>query len=290
MLDAILIDPLLDSLKVFAVVFIFHLILSFCENKVVHVLTKHQAVSPLLGASLGLIPQCGISIIAADMFIKRHISVGTIVAVFIACSDEALPLLFTSQKGLMTILPLLLIKLVLGFAVGYLTDFILVKGLKKQYVEANDQEIDAHHIGCCHHEIEEEKESSWKEHLFHPLIHSLKIFLYVLIINIIFGTIIYFVTEERLLSFLSSAKYLAPLLSIIVGLIPNCASSVVLTKLYLLDGLGFGALLGGLMVNAGLGILYILKSKDGRKHILLILGILIFAALIASYLTTFIYN
>lgn len=282
MLDALLLDPLLDSLRIFLIAFVFHVVFSFIEEKVSSLLIKNKAISPLIGSFLGIIPQCGVSILASDLYKKRHITIGTLCAIFICCSDESLPLLFTSQKGLLTLLPLLLIKIVLGFIFGYLLDCFY----KKQEIkELNEEEQNETHVGCCHHHIEGE-ESKIKEHLVHPLIHSLKIFIYVFIINVIFASIIYYIGEDNIVSFLSSSIYLQPLLSCLIGLIPNCASSVIITNLYLINGLSLGGLLSGLIVNTGLGMFYLLKEKECRKDGFIILIILLVLGLAIGYIIT----
>ncbi len=282
MLDALLLDPLLDSLRIFLIAFVFHVVFSFIEEKVSSLLIKNKAISPLIGSFLGIIPQCGVSILASDLYKKRHITIGTLCAIFICCSDESLPLLFTSQKGLLTLLPLLLIKIALSFIFGYLLDCFY----KKQEIkELNEEEQNETHVGCCHHHIEGE-ESKLKEHLVHPLIHSLKIFIYVFIINVIFASIIYYIGEDNIVSFLSSSIYLQPLLSCLIGLIPNCASSVIITNLYLINGLSLGGLLSGLIVNTGLGMFYLLKEKECRKDGFIILIILLVLGLAIGYIIT----
>lgn len=282
---------LIDSLKVFGVVIIFYIILSFFEHKLSHALEHNKKISPLLGASFGIIPQCGFSIIASDLYLKQHITMGTLLATFIACSDEALPLLFSSKEKIIFVIPLLLIKFILGFVVGFVVDLIYTnnkKEIKEHFIHCEHQEEIK--IGCCHHHINDVKENKLKQHLLHPFLHSLKIFLYVLVINIIFALLIYFIGEENLNNFLLSSKYITPLLTTLVGLIPNCASSVIITNLFINNSIGFGALASGLIVNAGLGMIYLLKDKHNRKHTIIILAILVSVSLITGYVCTFIYN
>lgn len=271
----VLLDALIDSLKVLGVTFILYIILSFFEDKLVDVLKKHKKTSPILGSAIGLIPQCGISVVASDLYLKEHITMGTIFAVFFACCDEALPILFASGEKALYAIPLLILKFVLGFTFGYLIDLFI----KKELVQ---EELEDVHVGCCHHEIDHE-ESKIKEHLLHPLIHSLKIFAYVLIVNIIFGTIVFLVGEDNILTFLNQATYVTPIVAAMVGLIPNCASSVLLTELFTLGGLPFGALFTGLCCNAGLGLIYMLKRRKNWKDILLIIGLLLLTSIISGY-------
>ena len=145
------------------------------------------------------------------------------------------------------------------------------------------------HIGCCSHPIEGGKtESPIYHHILHPFIHSLKIFAYVLIINFIFSLVIHYVGEETLSNFLQSNKYLSPLFSSLIGVIPNCAASVAITNVYLLGGIDLGACISGLCMNAGLGLLFLFKRKANLKESLSILGIMFFVSLLVGYIISLI--
>lgn len=286
MLD-VLLDALIDSVKVFIVVFAVYIILSFFEVKIANKLSKKSKLSPFFGALFGLVPQCGISVVASDLYLKRHITMGTLIAVFLACSDEALPIMLASgnQKALMVI-PLILVKFVVGFCAGFIIDMFVSRD--KECVEKHLEEcehVEEIHTGCCHHHIDNEKQSKWDEHFWHPLVHSLKLCAYVLVINIIFGLIIYFVKEENIISFLQVNKFFAPLIATLIGLIPNCASSVILAELYVLGGISFGACLAGLCMNAGLGLIFLFKNKENLKNNFKILGILAGISILIGYVT-----
>ena len=131
---------------------------------------------------------------------------------------------------------------------------------------------------CCHHDLQDEKFD-----LLHPLIHSLKIAIYIFIINLVMNGIIESVGEESLKTFLSSSSVFQPLLALLIGLIPNCASSVVLTELYLMGSLSFGAIITGLSVNAGPGILVLFKENKNIKENLFIVFMLIIPSLLVGY-------
>lgn len=257
----VILDALIDSLKVLGVSIVIYILLSFVEDKISRLFVKHKNVSPLIGASTGLIPQCGISVVAADMYQKEHITAGALMAVFFACSDEAFPILLTNVNKMIYIIPLIILKFVFGCILGYIVDLIL----KRKNLKEVTSEI---HVGCCQHEIDNKDEKPFHKHLLHPLVHSLKIWLYVFIINILFGIMVYCIGEESILSFLDSNVFLGPILAGIIGLVPNCASSVLMTELFIMDGLSFGALFTGLCVNAGLGVIYLLKFKKQRINAL----------------------
>ncbi len=272
----VLLDALKDSALVLAFVFVFHVLLSFIEDKLSNFLTKNSKVSPLLGSLFGIIPQCGTSVLAADLYLKKYITFGTLAAVFLSCSDEAVLVLLThpSQKTWM-VLPLIGSKFVIGFLIGFLIDLVY----RKQEVVKVEEELKD--VTCEEHHHEHTK---LHKHLIHPLIHSLEIFAYVLVINVALGLIIASVGEDNFAKFIISNQYVTPLYASIIGLIPNCASSVLLSELYLSNSLPFGALLSGLLVNAGLGMMILLKSKSNIKKTLLLIGICFITAVVFGYI------
>lgn len=273
----VLLDALIDSVKVFVLALLIYIIFSFVEKYITTLLKKHKKASPFFGSLCGLIPQCGTSVIASDMYLKNHISLGCVVAVFFACSDEALPILLTDFDHAMSVIPLLLIKLILGFILGFIVD-LLIKKKDNDIIELSQEYDD------CHHKINYANTKLYK-HLVHPILHALQIFIYVLVVNIIFGLIIYAIGgEEVLSSFLAQNSYLAPFVSTVVGIIPNCASSVLITEMYLINGIPFGALVSGLCMNAGLGFVYLLKNRKHIKDVLIIFIILFIASLATGYI------
>ncbi len=280
----VFLDSLFDSLKILGLVFLFEVLLSFFEGKIARLLAKSRRLAPALGACFGVIPQCGISIVAADLFGKKCLSFGTLIAVFLACSDEALPILFgnfTSSWWLTFVL--IGCKVIIGALVGMLVDLLFPQ---YRYNQENQDE-GALHYGCCGHEIEGEEEPAWKEHLLHPLVHSLKIFAYCLAVSFCFGALVYYLGEDNVASFLLANRYLSPLAAVVVGLIPNCVSSVLLSELFLKGVLPFGALLSGLLVNAGIGMFVLFKQKENWKPALLALAISLAASLCFGYLFLF---
>ena len=288
----VLLDALKDSFLAFIIILLFNILISFIEGKLASKVNKNNKLSPLLGSLIGLIPQCGFSIVATNLYTKSHITMGTLIAVYIACSDEALPLMLSEPSKIYMVLPLLLIKLVIGFTFGYLIDVIFhkhrcISQIKIKMEEENDEEENEIHKGCCHHDIEENTKSgksNIKKHFIHPLIHSIKVIIYVFIVNLFFGTLIYLIGEENFSSFLNSQKWLTPLYSSIIGLIPNCASSVLITELYIQNSISFGATVSGLCCNAGLGFMFLFKDNKDLKNNLLILASLIAISLFSGYL------
>lgn len=282
---ALALDSLLDSLKILGLAFIIYVLLSFFEGKIAKLLEKGKRYGPFFGSLVGAIPQCGMSVIGSDLYLKRHLTLGTLIAIFLSTSDEAFPVLLGDFNGKWyTAFAILGIKIVAGTLFGFLIDL---------FAKRNDEEVEKHlescegekenHKGCCGHEIEEEHEGKWHEHLLHPLVHSLKIFVYSYIVSFLFGLLILGVGETNIQNFLTANYYLSPFAALLIGMIPNCASSVLLSNLYIGNALPFGALLTGLAMNAGLGPLYLFKNKKNLKEACFIMGLLMFFALILGY-------
>ena len=273
----ILLDALKDSALAFVFVFLIHVIISLFDTKIATFLTKRRKTGVIFGSLFGLIPQCGTSVLGADLYIKKYISLGTLVAVFLSCSDEAFISILTSgsSKTIM-ILPLIGLKFAIGVVVGIVIDLLY----RKQEISEEEPVVEEHECHVHHHE-----NTKLHKHLVHPLIHSLQIFAYIFVINLIIGFIIGFVGEENFINFMVSSKYLSPLYCSVVGLIPNCASSLLITELYLDNAIPFGALLAGLLVNSGLGMMLLLKNFKTAKNVLLIISICFIVALLAGYIT-----
>lgn len=322
----VILDALLDSLKILAVVVIFSYLIALIEPKLSDKIRLKGKLAPLIGVSVSLLPQCGFSVVATDLYHKRHITVGTLVGVYIATSDEALPIFLSNPDKMLHVLPLIALKFALGVILGYTIDFVCAKSRKKvehhvahcddEYkirltlcesaeLVVNEEHDHVEHCDCqdccdseCPHDVpvedtvqnEDVKKEKIKRFLISPLLHSLEIFAYVLVVNIIFGIIIYYIGEDRIIAFLTSNKYLAPLFSVIIGAIPNCVSSVVLSELYLMGGLGFGATLGGLCMNAGIGFVYLFKNTKHTKSNLAIFALMFVLSVTIAYIFSAIFN
>ncbi len=320
-MQEVFIDAVLDSLKILAVLVVCNIFIALIEPTIRKKVKLNGKLAPLIGVSVGLLPQCGFSIVATDLYQKRHITVGTLLGVYIATSDEALPIFLANPDKALHILPLLALKFVLGLAVGYLADLIYTKS-KKEVIEHlsdcdNSYEITLTHskakekskeeiqtcdeitLSCsnlatdiCKNEQTKkaQKKENAKQFLLNPLLHSLEIFIYVLIINLLFSVLLYYVGQDKIIGFLQTNRYIAPLISVLVGAIPNCASSVIISELYLINGLGFGATLGGLCMNAGLGFVMLLKNTKQWKENVSIIGIMFLLSISIAYIFSAIFN
>ena len=307
----ILLHALKDTALLLPVLFVVYFLIEFLEYKNVFKFQNSKLLkgkaSPAMGALFGTVPQCGFSVISSELYAERKVSIGALIAVYIATSDEAIPIMLANYKYIPSMLMLLATKLVLAIAIGYLAMFVYSKLQNKLLAKADhhnhkhedNHEADKHHEheehdddheekhehihACCHHDTESNK-FNWK----HPLVHCIKIFVYIFVINVIMGTIIHLVGEDSFANFLKSSSVLQPLFALLIGLIPNCASSVILTELYLMGGLSFGSIITGLCVNAGIGILVLLKQNKNIKENLFIVAMLIVPSLIIGYALHFI--
>ncbi|MBQ8451765.1 MAG: arsenic efflux protein [Clostridia bacterium] len=295
----ILKDALIDTAKVLPILLIVYFLIELLEYKNVFSFQRSKLLngkaSPVVGAVFGSLPQCGFSVISAELYAERKISIAALVAVFVATSDEALPIMISNYKSIPALLMLIAVKIVIAIAMGYAIwglyklifknskNGVHLQEIDVKTEEHNDHEKHPHIHACCGHDTEQEK-FDWK----HPLVHTLKISAYILIFNILFNTLVKLVTEEAVVNFLSSSEIFQPVLAVVVGLIPNCVASVALTELYLIGGLSFGSIVAGLSVNAGIGFLILLrKNKNWKENLFIIISLILFS-LIFGYALHFI--
>lgn len=277
MLD-VLLDALLDSLKALPFIFIIYVLMEVLETvrsreKIEQALASGYA--PVVASFTGIVPECGFSVMCAKLFDKGLIKVGTLVSAFIATSDEGLIILISDGVKFSEILLIVLIKIIFAILVGGIINIALKKFDVKHECSQNGECI----------ECGEESKGFLHNYILHPLFHSIKIFIYLLIINIIFGFIIYFITEERFFEFVNQNYYVQPIFASIIGLIPNCASSIIIAESYIKGALSLGGLIAGLSTNAGMGIIIIFRNKKNWKSGLAILLTLFVSGIIVGYLT-----
>ena len=276
MIDSLL-DGLLDTLKLLPYLFITFLILEFLEHKLdkknERILAKNQKYGPLLGGLLGALPQCGFSTMAASLFSSRVITIGTVIAVFLATSDEMLPIMISEQVDFLIILKIIGFKVLIGIFVGFLIDFFYRKKEKQ----------DIHHL-CEKDHCECEEDGIFLS----SVKHTIRIAFFILIANLLINGLIYFIGEETLSQILLKRNVITHFIASLFGLIPNCASSVIMTELYLSNMISIGTLLSGLLTGSGLGILVLFKSNENLKENLSILSIIYGVGVLVGILVDFI--
>lgn len=245
-------------------------------------------LGPLVGSATGLIPQCGFSVMAAKFFEQKYITLGTLFAIFMATSDEAFIIMLSSGEGAVYVLPMVAIKILVGVAVGYATDGVMrLIGRRQVCVQmpntANGEPMTTHEIFMQRFLEEREVEANcscgrshngegpWKQYLLYPFLHTLKVAGFIFLVNFILTAIIHSVGEEVFVEFMHGNLFLQPFITCLVGLIPNCASSVVITEAFLSGGISFGSCVAGLCANAGMGFVVLLKNvRKWKRNLLMI--------------------
>ncbi|MBQ9011890.1 MAG: arsenic efflux protein [Bacilli bacterium] len=257
----IILDTIIDSLKVLPFLFIAFLLIELFEHKVTdkskNTLKKSEKFGPLLGSIFGVFPQCGFSVIVTNLYVTRIVSLGTLIAVYLSTSDEMLPILIAERASLYVILKLLFLKFIIGIIFGFIIDFFLRKQEKNNYHICEEEH--------CHCENNILKSS---------LIHTLKTIIFIFIITFILNTAFYYTGEETIKNIFKQNNFLAPFLTSLIGLIPNCGPSVILTELYLNNVLPLGPAIAGLLTNSGLGLLVLFKTNKSIKENLMIISLL----------------
>ena len=293
----VVLHAFLDSLKILPFLIAMHVLIEVYEYKAGSKLQVNKLLggkaAPLLGGAVGLIPQCGFSVVATKLYTKNSIKLGTLFAVYIATSDEAIPILISSPSAALKLVPLILIKFALALIVGFAVNLVL---RRTQTVMLGSGEAEQMSTGCHHHKIghgEDENEEhghakkfDWHRFVLHPLVHSLTTLAFIFAVNLIVGGLIEFLGEDRLFAAMDKAVWAQPFIAALVGLIPNCASSVVITQMYAVGGLSLGAAVAGLSVNAGIALAVLIKENKSVKNTALIIGLLYAVGTLAGVIIT----
>ncbi len=282
-----------DTLPLLPWILALYVIIELIENKTDFSRTQKFSgrLGPLVGAAAGLIPQCGFSVMAAKFYERKYITVGTLLAIFMATSDEAFILMLGSGTGAIWVLPMLAVKIVVGVAVGYAVDGVmkLTKGgqvcvempssssqapasVREYFMRGyfEDKEVA---VNCSCGRRHDEGDSPWKSYLLYPLLHTLKVAAFIFLVNFVLTAIIHSVGEETFASFMQGNACIQPFVACAIGLIPNCASSVVLTETFLSGAITFGTCAAGLCANAGMGFVVLLKNTRKWKRNLALVGV-----------------
>lgn len=280
-------DAILDSFHIlpllFIVFFIIELIEFFYSEKINSFMKKSEKSAPLIGSLAAIIPQCGFSVIASTLYIRRFITKGTLIGIYLATSDEAIPILLANPTHTHLVVPVVGLKLFIGILAGYLIDFILKDKKYIPIVEEADSDDDLHaDEGCCHHSVSHRRK---RELIYHPLKHTFNIFIFILLITVFLNFVLAVYAEHSVLHLLlGKVKILEPVITAFVGLIPNCAVSIALTMLLIKGSISFGAVMSGLLSNAGLGILVLCRHNENYKDTLKIISILLCISIVSGLL------
>ena len=268
----IILDTILDSLKVLPFLFIAFLIIEFFEHKLSHktenTIKKAGKFGPLIGSLLGALPQCGFSVLATNLYITRIISLGTLIAIYLSTSDEMLPILIAEKASLSSILLLVGLKVLIGLICGFIIDLIIRKEEPKEHFDICEHD----HCDCEHG-------------IFIPAIkHTLKTLIFIFIITFVLNFAFHYIGEDNIKHIFDKTNLFTPLIAALIGLIPNCGSSIILTELYIANILPLSSALAGLLTNSGVALLVLFKSNKNIKENTKIVGILYLISIITGLL------
>ena len=266
MMDVVF-DTIIDSIKLLPFLFLTYLAMEYLEHKTSARTKKFVKDSgkagPVIGALLGAVPQCGFSTAASNLYAGKVITLGTLIAIFMSTSDEMIPVFLSEHVNVLVLLQLILMKVIIGLIMGLAIDMIVRKS-KKSYnmIEKIGHVCDHDHCGC--------ETSIFKS----ALRHTITIFAFIVVISFALNTLIHFIGEETLGNLILNKPVIGPVIAGVIGLIPNCASSVVLTQLYIEGLMPLGTAMAGLLAGSGVGILVLFKENTDIKENIKILGLL----------------
>lgn len=273
-LPHLLLHSLQDALKLLPFLFLAYLLLEFIEHrakaKTVKLVTSCGKLGPMAGALLGAFPQCGFSASAAGLYAGGLISAGTLCAVFLSTSDEMLAILVSNFTPLPTVAKILGIKILCALIAGFGLDLAL-RPVRKKTPAATEELCELEGCQCRRGRI-----------LFPALRHSLEVAAFIALLTFLLNLAVHLIGEDTLASLLTSYPLLGPVLAALVGLIPNCASSVILTQLWLEGALSAGAMIGGLLTGSGIGLLVLFRTNRAPKENCLILLYLLLVGILCG--------
>lgn len=274
MLD-IIIDTLFDCLKMLPFLFLAFFIIEYTEhklnNKIKNKIENSGKYGPIIGGFLGIIPECGFSVIATNLYIARIITLGTLFAIYLTTSDEMLIYMLATNAPLKLIVKVIIIKLIIGIIAGIIIDKIIKKETKKNY------DICEHDHCNCHD----------KSILKSSISHTLKTFVFIILITFIINLCFAYFGEEYLTNIFNKNNLFMPLLAALIGLIPSCSASILITTLLVNNVVSFGTALAGLLSSAGIGLLILIKNNKNKKESIKILLMLYFISALSGIIINY---
>ncbi|MGN1192982.1 MAG: putative manganese transporter [Dorea sp.] len=273
MLLDVIIDTCLDCLKMLPFLFVAFLMIEALEHYssefTAKLLAKVGKAGPIVGAVAGCVPQCGFSVMAANLYAGGIVSVGTLLSVFIATSDEAILIILGNPDYIGEVGTLLITKVVIAIVAGYIIDIFF-----REKISVRKENGNLCHDCGCHNDHAGIMKPAWN--------HTVKIFVYLLIFTGILNLCIEVLGIDRLSAILLGNTIFQPVIAAVIGLIPNCAASVILTQLYLSGAISFASVIAGLCTGAGIGLVVLFRMNHNKKENFKILGALYVIAVIAG--------
>ena len=278
-LREVLADAVIDTAKLIPFLFLTYLLMEWLEEKTgekaVSIIRKNGRWGPVIGAALGVVPQCGFSAAAASLYSGGLITVGTLLAIFLSTSDEMLPIMISEAVSPMTIGKILLAKILLGLLFGIGIDTL--NKLRHRWKKDKEKHI---------HDLCEQDHCHCEEGnvFLSALRHTIQIVIFIFIFTFVIGLLIELVGENAIGTFLTSRPVTGVLLSALIGLIPNCGASVTITELYLRGILSSGQMIAGLLVGAGVGLMVLFRTNRRLVENLKITGILYLSGVLGGWI------
>lgn len=267
----LILDSIFDTLKMVPFLLITFAAIEYFEHKAGkkfdNKIRKAGKYGPILGAFLGIIPQCGFSVMAVALFSEGVITLGTLLSIFIATSDEALPVLISTPGAINKVVPLIITKLVFAIFWGIIADLLI--GARKRKSLNKNEDIEYFDDECINNRF------NIKDITLHSLKRTIKISIYILIINIFIASIIEYIGLENLTSIMHKNSPFQVLIAGLIGLIPNCAISIGLVEVYLNKAINFSSLIAGLSANAGLALPLLFRESKNKSQFFYTVGLLL---------------
>lgn len=282
-----LLDAVMDTVKLIPFLLITYIIMEYMERrteeKSAQLLERAGKYGPIAGAAVGVVPQCGFSAAAASLYSGGVISIGTLLAVFLSTSDEMLPIFISETVPAATILRILLAKVLIGLVTGMGFDAILRRTRYKHKTEKRIHDLcEQEHCGC------EDEEDGILGILKSALVHTLHIITFIFIISFFITLVVEGAGEDVIAGLLTGKPVLGVFIAGIIGLIPNCAASIMITQLYLENLLSAGQMMAGLLVGAGVGLLVLFRTnrhlKENIKIAVILYGFGVFWGLLLEFI------
>lgn len=273
MLDVI-IDTLLDALKLIPFLFIAFLIIELLEHKLdkkmSNAITNTGKFGPIIGSILGILPQCGFSVLATNFYITRVISIGTLFAIYLSTSDEMLPIMLSEGVATKTVFGILLIKFICGIIFGFIIDGVI--RIKNNNTKYDYHLCDEDHCDCEHG-------------IFKSTIkHTCNTLLFVVLITFVLNVLFLYVGDDLINKIFMKETLFGPFIGSIIGLIPNCGASVILSEMFLKGAINLGTCIAGLLTGSGVALLVLFKSnKNVKENLFIVLTLYLIGVLVGIF-------
>lgn len=267
----ILLDTLLDAIKLLPFLFITFLLMEYIEHSFTkngkERIKKAGKLGPFFGSLLGAVPQCGFSVMATNLYATRIVTLGTLISIYLSTSDEMLPILISQKCSFSIIIKILLIKVLIGMLAGFIIDFIIRKKTKSSNYEIK-KFCDEEHCDCEHGIIK----SSIK--------HTFNILIFIIVITLLLNLGFYYFGNDSIEKLFLKDSFFSPFISSLIGLIPNCGASIILTELYLNNVISFASVIAGLLTGSGVALLVLFKiNKNVKENVKILLTLYFIGAL-----------